>query len=364
MNFDFSDDQKLLRDQARKFLGAQATSARVRRILEGDEPYDVDLWRGMVELAWPATAVPEEFGGAGFGALELCVIAEELGRSLAPTPFSSSVYLATEAILAAGSADQKKRWLPKLAAGQAIGCLALAEGPRVVTAARIETTAHGDRLSGLKVPVADGDVADVAVVAARTSRDGEERSVSLFLVDLSGPGGARVPVKTVDPTRSHARIELHQVPAEPLGATGDGWRLLERLLDRAAVLFAFEQVGGAQAADRLVPGDQAQAGGRLHRDGAGAVERVLRRVGALDRRARAPGRRGGRPRQRERGVLPGRQGEHPDPRRHGLHLGVRLPPVLPPGQAARADPGQHACLEGPFDHASGISGERLKGGFA
>src|SRR6266508_1421798 len=100
MNFDFSDDQKLLRDQARKFLGAQATSARVRRILEGDEPYDVDLWRGMVELAWPGTAVPEEFGGAGFGALELCVIAEELGRSLAPTPFSSSVYLATEAILA------------------------------------------------------------------------------------------------------------------------------------------------------------------------------------------------------------------------------------------------------------------------
>ena len=248
MNFDFSDDQKLLRDQARKFLGAQATSARVRRILEGDEPYDVDLWRGMVELAWPATAVPEEFGGAGFGALELCVIAEELGRSLAPTPFSSSVYLATEAILAAGSADQKKRWLPKLAAGQAIGCLALAEGPRVVTATRIETTAHGDRLSGVKVPVADGDVADVAVVAARTSRDGGERSVSLFLVDLSGPGVARVPVKTVDPTRSHARIELHQVPAEPLGATGDGWRLLERLLDRAAVLFAFEQVGGAQAA--------------------------------------------------------------------------------------------------------------------
>jgi alkylation response protein AidB-like acyl-CoA dehydrogenase len=100
----------------------------------------------------------------------------------------------------------------------------------------------------VKVPVADGDIADVAVVAARTSRDGGERSVSLFLVDLSGPGVARVPVKTVDPTRSHARIELRDVPAEPLGATGDGWRLLERLLDRAAVLFAFEQVGGAQAA--------------------------------------------------------------------------------------------------------------------
>jgi hypothetical protein len=103
MNFDFSDEQKALRDQARKFLGEHASPARVRRILDGDEPYDRDLWRGMVELAWPATAIPEAHGGAGYGYLELCVIAEELGRSLAPTPFSSSVYLATEAILMAGT---------------------------------------------------------------------------------------------------------------------------------------------------------------------------------------------------------------------------------------------------------------------
>ena len=239
MNFDFSEEQKLLRDQARKFLGAAGTPARVRRVLESDAPYDVDLWRGMVELAWPGTAIPEEFGGAGFGALELCVIAEELGRSLAPTPFSSSVYLATEAILAAGSEAQKRRWLPKLAAGQAIGCLASAEGPQVLTPARVATVVKGDRLTGTKVPVADGDVADVAVVLAQTS---------LFLVDLAGPGVTRTPVKTVDPTRSHARIELRAAPAEPLGAAGDGWRILDRLLDRAAVLLAFEQVGGAQAA--------------------------------------------------------------------------------------------------------------------
>src|SRR2546428_9689721 len=129
MNFDFSDDQKVLRDQARKFLGERASLQRVRRILETDASYDEELWRGMTELAWPGTAIPEVYGGAGFGHLELCVIAEELGRSLAPTPFSSSVYLATEAILLAGSKAQKDRWLPKLAAGGAIGCLALPEGP-------------------------------------------------------------------------------------------------------------------------------------------------------------------------------------------------------------------------------------------
>jgi alkylation response protein AidB-like acyl-CoA dehydrogenase len=247
MNFDFSDDQKVLRDQARKFLGERASSARVRKILDTDEPYDAELWRGMVEMAWPGTAIPEVHGGAGFGYLELCVIAEELGRSLAPTPFSSSVYLATEALLMAGSEAQQRRWLPRLAMGQAIGCFALAEGPRTPTPVTIATAARDGRLSGVKLPVADGDVADVAIVAARTAPGADERSLSLFVVDLHGPGVARTPVSTVDPTRSHARLVLDGAPGELLGAAGEGWTLVRRLLDRAAVLVAFEQVGGAQA---------------------------------------------------------------------------------------------------------------------
>src|SRR5258706_16107624 len=129
MNCDFSDDQRVLREQARKFLGERASSARGRRILDSDAPYDAELWSGMVEMAWPGTAIPETYGGAGYGYLELCVIAEELGRSLAPPPFSSSVYLATEALMLAGSDAQKKAWLPKLAMGESIGCFAFAEGP-------------------------------------------------------------------------------------------------------------------------------------------------------------------------------------------------------------------------------------------
>jgi alkylation response protein AidB-like acyl-CoA dehydrogenase len=242
MNFDFSDEQKVLRDQARKFLSERAAPARVRRILEGDAPYDRELWRGMVELAWPGTAVPEPYGGAGFGHLELCVIAEELGRSLAPTPFSSSVYLATEAILLAGTPAQKDRWLPRLAMGETIGCLAVAEGPGAPQAAGTRVTAG--RLRGVKTPVADGDVADLAVVAAM----GPDAARALFLVDLHGPGVTRTPVTTVDPTRSHARIALDGAAAEPLGPPGAGAALLGRLLDRAAILVAFEQVGGAQAA--------------------------------------------------------------------------------------------------------------------
>ena len=239
MNFDFSSDQKSLREQARKFLSEQASSTRVRRILEGAEPYDAELWRGMGEMGWTGTAIPETLGGAGFGYLELCVIAEELGRSLAPTPFSSTIYLAAEALLLAGSDAQKKRWLPRIAQGEAIGCFALAEGVQVATPGNITTRAEGGTVSGTKVPVADGDVADFAVVVA---------GAGLYLVDLNGPGVTRTSIATVDPTRSHARIIFERAAAEPLGAAGQGWPLVERLLDRAAVLVGFEQLGGAQAA--------------------------------------------------------------------------------------------------------------------
>ena len=244
MNFDFSADQKSLREQARKFLGEHASSTRVRRILEGAAPYDVDLWKGMGEMGWMGTAIPETHGGAGFGYLELCVIAEELGRSLAPTPFASTIYLAAEALQIAGSDAQKKRWLPRIAQGEVIGCLALSEGPRVTTPANLTTRADGARLTGVKVPVMDGDVADFAIVLAAQ----DDRRAGLYLVDLSGPGVTRTSLATVDPTRSHARIALDGAAADPLGAAGQGWPLVERLLDRAAVLVAFEQVGGAQAA--------------------------------------------------------------------------------------------------------------------
>src|SRR5205823_5085385 len=163
---------------------------------------------------------------------------------VAPTPFASTVYLAAEALLLAGSDGQKRHWLPRIAAGEAIGCLAVAEGPGVPTPAAVATRVDGGALMGTKAPVVDGDVADFAVVAAR---DGA--AASLFLVDLHSPGVSRAPMTTVDPTRSVARISFANTPAERLGQPGAaGWALLERLLDRAAVLIAFEQVGGGQAA--------------------------------------------------------------------------------------------------------------------
>jgi alkylation response protein AidB-like acyl-CoA dehydrogenase len=154
------------------------------------------------------------------------------------------VYLVAEALLLAGSEAQKRKWLPRIASGEIVGCLAMAEGAGAPTPRTVKTRAAGSRISGTKAPVADGDVADIAVVTART----DEGGLSLFLVDLSGAGVARTTLPTVDPTRSHARLTFDGAPAEPLGAAGAGIALLERVLDRAAVLVAFEQVGGAQAA--------------------------------------------------------------------------------------------------------------------
>ena len=250
MNFDFTEEQRLLRDSARRFLAEGAAAAR--RILEADEAFDRELWAGMAELGWLGAAVPERLGGAGLGYVELAVIAEELGRSLAPTPFSSSVYLASEALLLAGSAEQKERYLPALAQGQAIATLALAEGTGPVTPGSIRATVRGGRISGCKRPVPDGDVADFAVVAAREGES--EASVSLYLVELAEAGVRRRALRTIDPSRSHGELEFDDAVAEPLGRAGEGWSLLGEVRNRAAILFAFEQLGGAEAALEMATG--------------------------------------------------------------------------------------------------------------
>ena len=248
MNFDFSDEQKQMRDEARKFLAEKCPPKAVRTVLDGKAAYDKDLWKGLAEMGFLGVAIPEKFGGAGAGHLELCVIAEEMGRALAPVPFSSTVYLAAEALLIAGSEAQKQKWLPKIASGEAIGTLALFEGKGNPSPKAIKLAASGGTLNGVKKPVADGAIADFAVVAARTGSSGREADISLFIVDLRAGGVEVKDLTNVDPTRGQAQITFTNAKAEPLGANGEGWGILTQVLDRAAVLLAFEQVGGADRA--------------------------------------------------------------------------------------------------------------------
>jgi alkylation response protein AidB-like acyl-CoA dehydrogenase len=251
MNFDFSDDQKLLKEQVRKFLADKCPTKVVRRVLDGNETHAEEVWKGLVDLGVPGVGIPEEFGGLGLSPLELCVVAEEIGRAAAPVPFDTSVVLATEALKLAGSEAQKKKWLPLLASGEAIGTLAIAEGPQPPRPRNIRTTFGGGRLNGKKVPVADGEAATFAVVLANTGGQNSnmgDRAVSLVLVDLKQSPVNAKRVETIDPARKHAELTFNAAASELLGAEGEGWRLLERLYDAAAVYFAFAQVGGAEAA--------------------------------------------------------------------------------------------------------------------
>ena len=239
MNFDFSDDQKLLKEQVRKFLADKCPMKVVRRVLDGNETHADEVWKGLVELGVPGVGIPEGYGGLGLSPLELCVVAEEIGRAAAPVPFDSSVVLATEALKLAGSEAQKKKWLPLLAEGKAIGTLAVAEGPQPPKPRNISTTFGAGRLNGKKVPVADGEAASFAIVLTKNA---------LVLVDLAQKAVSRRRVETIDPARKHAELTFNDASAELLGADGEGWSLLERLYDAAAIYFSFAQVGGAEAA--------------------------------------------------------------------------------------------------------------------
>ena len=243
MNLEFSDDQKFVQQTARDYLDEQCQLDVCRAVLESDQSYAPDLWKGVAEMGWLGTAVPEEYGGAGLGHLELALIGMELGRALAPIPFSSSVYLATEAIVQAGSEDQKKKWLPLLSSGEAIGTLALAEGIGDFDPRNAEATFDGSKVTGTKVPVTDGAAASVAVVVAK-----EGSGHSLVLVDLSADGVDQAAIESFDPSRPLAKIELEGAPGERLGAAGEGAGIVRDVLDRAAVLLAYEQIGGAERA--------------------------------------------------------------------------------------------------------------------
>ena len=241
MNFEFGDDQNLIRDQARGFLAENCPPEVVRRILDGDELYAADLWQKIVAMGWTATVIPEEFGGLGLSYLDLVVIAEELGRACAPVPFGSSVFLATEALLVAGNEAQKEAWLPRLAAGEVIGTLAYAEGSGEATADNIQCSVNNGKLSGTKSVVADAEIAQVMIVAAKG-----DQGVSLYLVPMDQAEVSCSAVPTLDPATNHADVTFAGADAELLGNAGEGWQALQHVLDRAAVLFAWEQLGGCE----------------------------------------------------------------------------------------------------------------------
>ena len=248
MDFLCTDEQLELRATVRDFLASKSAEETVRELMATPAGYDPAVWRQLSEqLGLTGLAVPEEYGGAGFGYVELGIVVEEMGRALLCAPYFASVALATEALLRCTDEAARKDLLPGLAAGTTIGTLALLEQPGRWDEASVQTRARQDGagwvLDGAKRHVLDGHIADLIMVGARTPA-----GVSLFAVNGTAPGLLRVPVPTLDQTRKQAHLEFIETPARLIGDEADAWPVLRRVLHTAAILLAAEQVGGASRA--------------------------------------------------------------------------------------------------------------------
>jgi alkylation response protein AidB-like acyl-CoA dehydrogenase len=246
MNFAFSEEQEELRRIVRQFLDDKSDEQSVRALMATEKGYDDAVWRQMADqMGLQGLIVPEDCGGSGYSYVELIVVLEEMGRSLLCAPYFSTVVLAANALIHSGDDAAKKKHLPGIASGDTIATLAFTEdngrwdesGITMVAT----SSAGGWTLNGHKMYVLDGHVANLIVVAARTNK-----GISLFTVDADATGLTRTALQTMDQTRKQARLEFDNTPATLLGADGDGWKVLERVLDLAAVGLAAEQVGGAQ----------------------------------------------------------------------------------------------------------------------
>jgi alkylation response protein AidB-like acyl-CoA dehydrogenase len=246
MNFAFSEEQEELRRSVRRFLEDKSPMSEVRRLMETSEGFDPGVWKQMAEqLGLQAIAIPEEYGGAGFGYVELTVIFEEMGAALLCAPYFSTVALAANALLSSGDEGAKKDYLPGIASGETIATLALTEdsGRWDLDGISLAATGKGGqwKLDGEKMFVIDGANANLLLVGGRTPK-----GVSLFAVEPEAGGVTRTALATMDQTRKQARVEFSSTDARLIGEEGKGGEALTRTLDLAAVALAAEQVGGAQ----------------------------------------------------------------------------------------------------------------------
>ena len=249
MNFEFSEDQLSFRDYVRQFLADQCPLSLVRDIFETDKMYADNLWQQITKLGWTAVTIPEEYGGLGLGQLELCIIAEQLGRVLAPIPFSSSVYLATDLLNNFGTKRLKERYLPQFAKQGLIGTVAIGEhtGQFIPGAnSLLDTYVDNGKVYGCKLPVADGLIADVAIVMAASAKN--SNCNKLYLVELNQQSVLKTPLACIDPSRNAAKISFSGAEAMPLTTSQSAAIQLQNTYERAAVAIAFEQLGGAEAA--------------------------------------------------------------------------------------------------------------------
>ena len=240
-----NDEQRLLAQTVRSFIQKELPSSKVREIVATEDAFDEHLWQQMAEQGWMSVTVPSEFGGMADSWLTVAVLFEELGWGMAPGPFLATVGLAAPLLAAAGSAEQKSRWLSAIAEGNCRATVAYLEPEggyefdSIVTTA--SETSDGYTLSGAKMFVLDAAVADVVMVAAK-----EAGALSLFLVEKGATGMTVETLDGMDVTRRLTRISFNQTPAQKMDACEDAGQALEYALNAASLALSAEGVGGMQ----------------------------------------------------------------------------------------------------------------------
>ena len=252
MSFSFTDEQTEFRSILRRFLAEKSPTTEVRRLMETEDGYDPDVWRQLSQdLGVTAIHIPEEYGGQGFGFVELAIVLEEMGRSLLCAPYFSTVVMAATAILNAGDEEQKRALLPPISAGENRAALAFTEENGRWDSAGMAMTAKavedGYQLDGVKSFVLDGHTAELIVVLARAPGTAGDNGLSFFTVAGDADGLSRKRLQGVDDTRKLARLEFNGVSAQLLGSEGAAAAPLTKTLDQAVTCLANEMVGGAEA---------------------------------------------------------------------------------------------------------------------
>jgi alkylation response protein AidB-like acyl-CoA dehydrogenase len=251
MSLVLNDDQLMFRDAAKRFAAERAPVSQLRQLRDSNDAvgFSREVWKEMADMGWAGVLVPEEFGGFGFGFVGAGLIAEEIGRNLSSTPFLSTSILAATALMKGGSRSQQESLLPGIAGGELVIAVALDERPRhnpLSVATRATGSAGKFRLSGKKLHVLDGHVADRLIVSARTSGDVESRDgITLFLVDPKAPGVTVARTASVD-SRNTAHVELRDVAVsgeDIVGSVDKGAPILEAILDVGRAVLASELLG-------------------------------------------------------------------------------------------------------------------------
>lgn len=256
MDFGFSEEQELLRNSVADFCAKECSQEFLYKMWEDPLGYSEDMWKKMAELGWLGVLFDEKYNGLGLNFVDLTVILEEFGKALLPSPFISTVILFGQSLLYGGSEDQKTKYLSKIASGNLIGTLALLEESAGFEAQDIamkaDSSGDGYVLNGEKLLVPDAHISGAMIVPARTeSLDNAKDGITLFIVDSDMPGIAIKPQKTLDMLRRLSDIEFNDVRVGSqniLGKVGEGWPILEAVMQVACTALSIEMVGGAQKA--------------------------------------------------------------------------------------------------------------------